>query len=158
MNDILDLRDLSQEFSDLHNEVITCDTCDGNGFTGEDEDACIVCEGQGEYVPTDKSVLDEFERYVELRDLAVEVTGCNEDDPQLDTAFDNAAENEPTMIHENEFEDYAQQLAKDIGAINDDTQSNWPLDCIDWEKAAEQLQQDYTEINWCGETYYMRSA
>ena len=35
--------------------------------------------------------------------------------------------------------------------------SNWPFNCIDWEKAAEELQQDYMSIDFDGVTYWMRS-
>jgi len=58
--------------------------------------------------------------------------------------FEELSENEPTMIPEDEFEDYAQQLAEDIGAIGKDNQ--WPLNCIDWEDASEELKNDYSEV------------
>lgn len=60
-----------------------------------------------------------------------------------------------TLIADSYFEEYAQELAEDIGAINHD--ATWPNDCIDWEKAAEQLQQDYTSVDFDGETYWIRS-
>jgi hypothetical protein len=61
-----------------------------------------------------------------------------------------------TLIHENYFEEYAQQTAEDIGAI--DPNANWPLNCIDWKEAADQLKQDYSTIDFDGETYYIRSC
>jgi hypothetical protein len=59
-----------------------------------------------------------------------------------------------TLIHEAYFEDYAQQLAEDIGAIPRD--AAWPLMHIDWEAAAEALLIDYTEVDYDGQTYYIR--
>lgn len=59
-----------------------------------------------------------------------------------------------TLIRDSYFEDYARQLAEDIGAI--DPNANWPLNCIDWEEAASQLQQDYFSVEWSGETYWIR--
>ena len=59
------------------------------------------------------------------------------------------------FIHENDFEDYARELADDIGAIP--TNAGWPCTCIDWEKAANELQMDYTSIDWEGVTYYYRA-
>lgn len=60
-----------------------------------------------------------------------------------------------TFIRDDYFEDYAQDLAQDIGAMKDvDT---WPLTCIDWEKAARELQYDYTSVEWDGVTYWVRS-
>jgi len=59
-----------------------------------------------------------------------------------------------TLIHEDHFEDYAQELAEDIGAVNLDAQ--WPNNHIDWKAAAEDLLQDYSEVDVDGTTYYYR--
>lgn len=59
-----------------------------------------------------------------------------------------------TLIRDSYFEDYAQQLAEDIGAINDDAQ--WPATCIDWEKAASELQMDYSTVDYDGVEYWYR--
>lgn len=59
------------------------------------------------------------------------------------------------LIHENYFEDYARELAEDIGAIN--PKATWPNSHIDWAAAAEELKQDYTEVDFDGETFYIRS-
>lgn len=69
--------------------------------------------------------------------------------------FAELAENEPTMISEDDFEDYARELAEDIGAISRDTQ--WPATCIDWEYAAHELKMDYSEVEVDGVTYYFRA-
>jgi len=42
-------------------------------------------------------------------------------------------------------EDFAQDLAEQIGAINYDT--SWPNNCIDWELAARELMYDYFEMD-----------
>jgi len=60
------------------------------------------------------------------------------------------------LIREDYFEEYAQELAEDIGAIPD-RDNNWPLYCIDWEWAARELRQDYTEVTYLGVTYYVRA-
>jgi uncharacterized protein YfcZ (UPF0381/DUF406 family) len=59
-----------------------------------------------------------------------------------------------TIINEDYFEDYAKELAEDCGMINN--QAEWPNNCLDWEKAAEMLKQDYTEIDFCGNAFYIR--
>lgn len=56
-----------------------------------------------------------------------------------------------TLIHEDHFEAYAEQFARDIGAISDD--DAWPIRHIDWTAAADELREDYTEIEFDGETY-----
>lgn len=60
-----------------------------------------------------------------------------------------------TLIRDSYFEEYAQQLADDIGAIN--ANASWPNDCIDWERAARQLQMDYTSVDFDGIDYWIRS-
>ena len=60
-----------------------------------------------------------------------------------------------TLIREDYFTEYAQQLAEDIGAI--DSNASWPLSYIDWGRAANALKQDYTEVSYRGTTYYARA-
>jgi antirestriction protein len=59
-----------------------------------------------------------------------------------------------TLIRDSYFEDYAQELADDIGAVPDN--ATWPNNCIDWERAARELQQDYTSVEFDGDTYWTR--
>jgi hypothetical protein len=59
-----------------------------------------------------------------------------------------------TLISDSYFEDYAEQVADDIGAI--DRNAGWPLMYIDWTAAAEALQQDYTSITIEGTEYWGR--
>jgi hypothetical protein len=60
-----------------------------------------------------------------------------------------------TLIRDSYFEDYARQTADEIGAI--DAKAGWPCNCIDWAQAAEQLQQDYTTVEYDGITYWYRA-
>jgi hypothetical protein len=60
-----------------------------------------------------------------------------------------------TFIREDHFEDYARELAEDIGAIDKD--ASWPNTYIDWKAAADALKQDYTTYEFMGHTYYARS-
>lgn len=59
-----------------------------------------------------------------------------------------------TLIRDSYFEDYARELAEDIGAI--DANAGWPLYCIDWERAANDLRIDYTSVEYDGITYWYR--
>ena len=59
-----------------------------------------------------------------------------------------------TLIRDSYFEDYAQELAQDIGAVNED--ADWPNNCIDWEKAARELQWDYSLVEFDGVDYWYR--
>jgi hypothetical protein len=57
------------------------------------------------------------------------------------------------IIRDSYFRDYAEQYADEIGAIN--TGSDWPLNCIDWEKAALNLQRLYTAVSFSGVRYWI---
>lgn len=59
-----------------------------------------------------------------------------------------------TLIRDSYFRTYAEELANDIGAINSD--QSWPNNCIDWERAARELQVDYTAVDFNGVTYWVR--
>jgi hypothetical protein len=59
-----------------------------------------------------------------------------------------------TLIRDSYFESYAMELADDLGAI--DRGAKWPQTCIDWKRAAEELQQDYTSVDFDGVTYWIR--
>ena len=61
-----------------------------------------------------------------------------------------------TLIRDTYFQDYAEQLAEDIGAIDPRQTYGWPLNCIDWEQAARELQMDYTSVEIDGVTYWTR--
>ena len=53
-----------------------------------------------------------------------------------------------TLIRDSYFVTYAQGFAEDIGAIP--SEWTWPTTCIDWERAARELQMDYTSVQFNG--------
>lgn len=61
-----------------------------------------------------------------------------------------------TLIRDSYFADYARDLAEDLhgGKIRD---AEWPMSHIDWEAAADALQQDYTCVSFDGVDYWVRS-
>lgn len=59
------------------------------------------------------------------------------------------------LVRDSYFKTYAQELADDIGAV--DRNAKWPMNCIDWEQAARELQHDYTSVDFDGVTYRVRS-
>lgn len=58
-----------------------------------------------------------------------------------------------TLVRDSYFTEYAQELARDIGAA---PSNEWPGRCIDWEQAARELQVDYTPLDFDGVTYWAR--
>ncbi|HTF40867.1 MAG TPA: hypothetical protein VK754_09775 [Propionibacteriaceae bacterium] len=67
----------------------------------------------------------------------------------------SGAEDGEALIRDSYFEDYARELAEDIGALKN--AMSWPLTCIDWEQAARELQSDYSAVEFDGVTYWLRS-
>lgn len=59
-----------------------------------------------------------------------------------------------SFIREDTFEDYARELAEDIGAVTGD--EHWPHTCINWERAADELAMDYSGTRFLGYEYYVR--
>lgn len=59
----------------------------------------------------------------------------------------------PTLISADYFPEYARELAEDCGMVS--RANEWPLSYIDWERAADVLAQDYTEVEYDGQTYYI---
>lgn len=59
-----------------------------------------------------------------------------------------------TLVRDSYFKSYAQELAEDLELI--DKSCQWPCYCIDWERAARELQMDYTSIDFDGVTYWGR--
>jgi hypothetical protein len=60
-----------------------------------------------------------------------------------------------TLIHEAYWVDYCKELLEDCGEIP--RELPWYIE-IDWEKTAENLSDDYTTVDFDGETYYIRNC
>lgn len=60
-----------------------------------------------------------------------------------------------TLIRDSYFSEYAEQLAGDLHGSKVE-QAEWPFNCIDWEKAAQQLLIDYAEVEIDGIEYHYR--
>lgn len=90
--------------------------------------------------------LDEYEQseLLALRELAQEGSAYLAD-------WDHGE----SLIRDSYFQTYAEELAEEVGAISSENQ--WPLTYIDWERAADALKQDYSEIDFDGVTYWARA-
>lgn len=60
-----------------------------------------------------------------------------------------------TLIRDDYFEAYAEEQAVSAGLIS--AEAEWPLYCIDWERAARDLQMDYFAVDFDGVTYWIHS-
>jgi hypothetical protein len=86
----------------------------------------------------------DVERRDKLQELADEL-GYGDLNDVLEAGID--------LIAEDEFEDHAREVAEDLLGVNT---NDWPMTCIDWKRAAEEMQTDYTTIEWDGDTYWTR--
>jgi septal ring factor EnvC (AmiA/AmiB activator) len=151
--EILDTRDIDARIEELENErdslvdeqteaQTILDDLEGEPDSTEDE----LAEAQDEVDRADDA-LDEWtanygDELTELQRFADEAQGCCPD-----WHYGEA------LISDDYFEEYAEQLAYDIGAV--DPKAHWPTNHIDWEAAAESLQQDYTAVDLFGNTYWV---
>lgn len=93
--------------------------------------------------------LDEFDDTAEGEELVMLNAVAEEGENYADYWNHGVA-----LIRDSYFRTYAEELAEDIGAIP--ANAAWPCTCIDWAKAARELQQDYTEVDFDGVSYWVR--
>ena len=60
-----------------------------------------------------------------------------------------------TLIHEDYFTEYAEELCREIGDIPNDLPDYIACN-IDWDGVAQDLKVDYTEVDFDGQTYLVR--
>jgi len=60
------------------------------------------------------------------------------------------------LIADDHFEDYAKQLAFDTVSVGDAGWDAWPLNCIDWSSAAEEIQSDYMNVTIGDHEFWVR--
>lgn len=138
-DDIIDSRDVIQAVEELKAER-RCQECDGEGVVIDPERTayCTACDGSG--------LNPDFDQAEELAALeGLEAEGSN---ATCDWQYGE------TLIRFSYFQEYAKEFAGDIGAVNRD--ATWPMSHIDWEAAAEELQQDYSSIDFDGVEYWVR--
>lgn len=97
--------------------------------------------------PAELAETGEDEILAAMRELEDQICGTPGD---IAAYSDNAG---PEMILDTYFEEYARQLADDIGAVQGE---GWPNYCIDWEWAARELRQDYSSVTYGGYSYWVR--
>lgn len=136
-DDIIDSRDVIERFEELEGEVETLreefDSLPEND-NGVDFDNWV--RNQTFFSSED------YDEYLALKAL---IEDC-------DTVSD--WQHGAILINEEYFTEYAQELARDIGAVSGD--ESWPCTHIDWEAAAGELKCDYTTTEFAGTTYYVR--
>ena len=123
---LIDTRDIIARYEEL---------CDSVTDEGDSDAAVAKCEENADEVDTLRAILS---------DLA-----GNGGDEQWEGEWYPGQ-----LVRGSHFKRYAMELAEDTGMI--DETASWPHTCIDWEKAARELQMDYTSAEIEGATYYFQ--
>lgn len=164
MDDLIDSRDVIARIDELESEIAASEISEDNGATAQhDEDGNVIvkmatCGTCGKSwndalitgttpAPSVRCPYEylhqEIDELKALKVLAEEAEG-----------YAPGWRHGESLIRDSYFEQYAEELADDIGAIKDGTQ--WPYTCIDWEKAARELRMDYTAVEFGDVTYWIR--
>ena len=115
-------------------------------YLAEELADCLSVEETPEGVKAAQAEWDSGDEAEELRDIEVFLEeGTRE--------FQHGE----TLIRDSYFEEYARELAEGVSDYNARSES-WPFTCIDWEKAAEELKQDYTYEELGSYTYWFRNC
>ena len=146
------LRDSAQEEAEEHNKRYTELVAARNSAEADDVEAAeeeledhgpeqekiISDDGKREFFASEDYGTDEEEELFQLTRLQDQAEGYSD--------WNHGA----TLISD----DYFKKYAMEIGAIPKD--AAWPATCIDWDAAAEELQQDYISVEFDGTTYWIR--
>jgi hypothetical protein len=147
--DVFDSRDFIERIEELESErdafEVTCRECGGAmdvpgeacPSSGEDELPHLPDSTWAEENPVEAAELAALQAFAE------DASGC------ADWAHGEV------FIRDSYFKDYAKEMAEDIGAIS--MEATWPNNYIDWDSAADALQQDYTSFELDGVTFWARS-
>lgn len=136
MSNIIDIREVIERLEELEN----------------DRDGFVIGAPDGTETPapeqwaSDNS--DDAEELAKLESLMSALQGYGGDEQWRGNWYPLL------LIHDDHFEDYAQELAEDCGMVNSD--ATWPNNHIDWEAAANELKVDYSTVEYDGETYWYR--
>lgn len=152
--DVIDSRDIIERIRELESDLE-----DRHNTEVEEYEPPSVDElGDPAYTPT-KAPEADFEEWLKVQaddedDDARELVTLRALVEEIDNNAGDSARDGVGLIRDSYFEDYARETAEDIGAIGRD--APWPACHIDWEAAAEALQQDYSTVDFDGVTYWVR--
>lgn len=158
--DIIDSRNLVERVEELERTLagVDCHECGGAGVLGDGKDApgCAHCNecgcvDMGAMTAAEREAHVEYQEWTDEHEELLRLRALVE---ELNSASSDSADDGITMIRDSYFEQYARDLADDIGAVSSD--ASWPNTCIDWEKAASELQVDYSTVDYDGVTYWVR--
>lgn len=133
-DDVIDVRDVIARVEQLESELEDAQPMDDN-------EQVLSADGS-------EDLTEQSEELRLLTALLEDLAGNGGDEDWRDAWYP------VTLIRSAYFEDYAQELAEDLGAINRD--AAWPNNHINWEEAAAELSTDYSNVEFDGVEYLYR--
>ena len=134
----LDSRDLKEKREELQNQIL--DSFNETFPQYETDDFENILFEEEEVQSWKEDWLDEIVEITDIEKLEDEVSSS-----EWDYGI--------TFISEDEFEDYCEELVEDCGYISKDFPT-WIE--IDWKATANNVKQDYSEVEYQGVTYLFR--
>jgi len=136
----LDTRDLEKRIEELQEEFYSTPF---GGDYGADLLYKILSKTPKEWL-----IGSDIENVNELIALA----RLREDVKDATSEWDDGAQ----LIPLENFKEYALELAEECNMVPKNI--GWPLNCIDWDFAARELKMDYSEVEFNGISYLVRST
>lgn len=149
-DDVIDSRDVIERLDELESErdalvEAISDLCDAAEDVNDDPEAFAVANAARQAAEVELQEWDESEDGAEYRALSAFAKEAADyaDDWQYGA----------TLIRESYFTDYCRELVSEIGDMPRDIPA---YIVIDWDATADNLRQDYTEVEFDGVTYLVR--
>ena len=143
MGKYIDSRDLAKRLEELQDErqelLDALEEAEKELSDSEEEDKSELEESVTEAKQAlQEFELDNLEEMQELESLENEISEWSDGN---------------TLIPEEDFVDYCQELCEDIGDVSRDLHS---YIVIDWDATADNIKADYSEVEYQGNTYLVR--
>ena len=85
-----------------------------------------------------------------------EIAEINQVEDEVESYGGDGFEFGTTLIKEYDFEEYCEELVRDYGYLSRDTITALIENNIDWSGIADDMRQDYSELEYQGKTYLYR--
>ena len=144
---ILDTRDLQERLEELESELDDLQTT-----VAEAQEELNECEDEDEQEAL-ADTLNEATTALEdwQADNQEEFDALNQLKDEIGSEWSYGV----TLIDEDDFTEYAEDLASDLYG-EQVRNASWPFCHIDWEAAADSLRMDYSQVDYLGTTYLYR--
>ncbi|MAX51511.1 MAG: hypothetical protein CMH22_05985 [Methylophaga sp.] len=151
-NTVFDSRDLIEYKEELENDILDAyiDWAENhNEYKEEETEELEIPDSfdEIEFLNEESFIVtcsDLIEEYEDIEDFCEELENNSSDFKYGES-----------IIHESYFEEYCEDFCRDCGYIADNTPAIIENN-IDWAGIAEDMKIDYAEVEYNGETYYIR--